>query len=111
MPNLTIRASAGFGIAAAAASACVIFIALSHFAGHKRRRREYKMTHLNYIQAALAMSKAEVLSLRRQLLCKAQSISYANTDPLMIMRGEGQYLYDQDGVAYLDTRNNVPHVG
>ena len=29
----------------------------------------------------------------------------------MIIRGDGQYLYDELGECYLDTRNNVCHVG
>jgi 4-aminobutyrate aminotransferase-like enzyme len=37
------------------------------------------------------------------------SLSYDR--PLKIIRGAGQYLYDQDGVAYLDMVNNVCHVG
>src|SRR5271168_2316816 len=31
--------------------------------------------------------------------------------PLEIVRGEGCWLYDADGVAYLDAYNNVPSVG
>lgn len=37
------------------------------------------------------------------------SVSYAR--PLQIVRGEGAFLYDQDGQAYLDGVNNVCHVG
>jgi 4-aminobutyrate aminotransferase-like enzyme len=40
---------------------------------------------------------------------KSLSISYHN--PLKIVRGSMQYLYDEDGRAYLDAVNNVPHVG
>lgn len=58
-----------------------------------------------------ALSKDEILKLRRKHFCPAQSISYANTDPLLILRGEGSYLYDEAGNSYLDTRNNVCHVG
>lgn len=32
-------------------------------------------------------------------------------DPLHIVRGEGVWLYDEKGDAYLDVYNNVPHVG
>ena len=28
-----------------------------------------------------------------------------------MVRGEGCYLYDADGVRYLDAQNNVAHVG
>jgi 4-aminobutyrate aminotransferase-like enzyme len=37
------------------------------------------------------------------------SLSYRK--PLTIVRGEGAYLYDADGRAYLDLVNNVAHVG
>lgn len=62
-------------------------------------------------EEAAALSKQEVLELRRSLFCPAQSVSYANTDPLLIVRGEGARLFDEKGTAYLDTRNNVCHVG
>lgn len=32
-------------------------------------------------------------------------------DPLKIVRGEGQYMYDENGKQYLDCINNVAHVG
>src|SRR5262249_31811245 len=37
------------------------------------------------------------------------SLSYR--EPLEIVRGEGQFLYDESGRAYLDMVNNVCHVG
>ncbi len=46
---------------------------------------------------------------RKQHLGSNLSISYA--DPLAMVRGYKQYLYDQQGRRYLDTCNNVPHVG
>lgn len=57
------------------------------------------------------LSKEEVKQLRNQNFCKAVSVSYSNTDPLMIVGGSGSKLYDSDGREYLDTRNNVCHVG
>lgn len=57
------------------------------------------------------LTKAEVISLRSKHFCSAQSVSYANTDPLWIVRGQGVYLYDEEGTKYLDTRNNVGHLG
>eukprot|EP00928_Gymnodinium_smaydae_P040218 TRINITY_DN27307_c0_g2_i1.p1 TRINITY_DN27307_c0_g2~~TRINITY_DN27307_c0_g2_i1.p1 ORF type:complete len:500 (+),score=111.10 TRINITY_DN27307_c0_g2_i1:59-1501(+) len=60
---------------------------------------------------AKRLSKAEILELRRRHFCAAQSVSYANTDPLLIVRGEGARLFDEKGNSYLDTRNNVCHVG
>eukprot|EP00929_Paragymnodinium_shiwhaense_P124041 TRINITY_DN9887_c0_g2_i1.p1 TRINITY_DN9887_c0_g2~~TRINITY_DN9887_c0_g2_i1.p1 ORF type:complete len:514 (-),score=69.78 TRINITY_DN9887_c0_g2_i1:199-1740(-) len=60
---------------------------------------------------ARALSKADVLRLRKTHFSAAQSVSYANTDPLLIVRGEGSRLYDDRGRTFLDTRNNVCHVG
>lgn len=39
------------------------------------------------------------------------SVSYRNTGPLHIVGGAGSRLFDVNGVAYLDTRNNVAHCG
>jgi 4-aminobutyrate aminotransferase-like enzyme/Ser/Thr protein kinase RdoA (MazF antagonist) len=49
------------------------------------------------------------LSARRDLLGKNLSISYQQ--PLKIVRGWMQYLYDDTGRAFLDVYNNVPLVG
>lgn len=51
------------------------------------------------------------LALRRRYLCPAQSLSYANAAPLCLVGGSGARLYDGSGRVYLDTRNNVAHVG
>jgi 4-aminobutyrate aminotransferase-like enzyme/Ser/Thr protein kinase RdoA (MazF antagonist) len=39
------------------------------------------------------------------------SLSIAYRSPLVIVRGRGQFLYDENGRAYLDAVNNVSHVG
>ena len=49
------------------------------------------------------------LSTRKNLLGGNLSISYSH--PLKIVRGWGQYLYDDTGRAFLDVYNNVPLVG
>jgi 4-aminobutyrate aminotransferase-like enzyme/Ser/Thr protein kinase RdoA (MazF antagonist) len=54
-------------------------------------------------------STDEVLSLRQKHLAKSLSISYNR--PLHIVRGYRQYLYDDTARRYLDTVNNVAHVG
>ncbi|RDS86149.1 aminotransferase class III-fold pyridoxal phosphate-dependent enzyme [Dyella psychrodurans] len=54
-------------------------------------------------------SNAEILQLRKQWLNPTLSVSYK--EPLKIVRGEGVWLYDQDGQAYMDMVNNVCHVG
>ena len=51
----------------------------------------------------------ELLSIRQQKLGRSLSISYQQ--PLHIVRGFGAYLYDTDARRYLDTVNNVAHVG
>ena len=51
----------------------------------------------------------EILEVRRRHLGRNLSISY--TEPLKIVRGEGQYLFDDHGRRYLDLVNNVCHVG
>ena len=57
------------------------------------------------------IEKEQVLALRKQHFCDAVSVSYSNTNPLMIMGGSGSKLYDSDGRNFLDTRNNVAHIG
>ena len=54
-------------------------------------------------------SADELLALRRRHLGPSLSLSYQQ--PLKIVRGRGQYLYDEAGRAYLDGVNNVCHVG
>ena len=59
------------------------------------------------------MLRAEVeknlLKKRQKLLGNNLSVSYKK--PLHITRAYNQYLYSSDGRRYLDTVNNVPHVG
>ena len=50
-----------------------------------------------------------LLQKRRELLGRGLSISYQNH--LHMVRGSGAYLYDITGRRYLDTVNNVAHVG
>jgi len=54
-------------------------------------------------------STATLLAQRRKLLGGNLSVSYEN--PLHIVRGSMQYLWDADGRKFLDAYNNVPHVG
>jgi 4-aminobutyrate aminotransferase-like enzyme/Ser/Thr protein kinase RdoA (MazF antagonist) len=51
----------------------------------------------------------ELLDYRKEHLGKGLSLSYQK--PLSILRGEMQYLIDSKGQKYLDTVNNVAHVG
>jgi 4-aminobutyrate aminotransferase-like enzyme/Ser/Thr protein kinase RdoA (MazF antagonist) len=55
------------------------------------------------------LSKEQVQRVRSGRIGRSLSISYQQ--PLKIMRGLQQYLYDENGRAYLDAVNNVSHVG
>lgn len=55
------------------------------------------------------LTKTAILTSRALHLGKSLSLSY--DDPLHIVRGFGPYLYDADARRYLDTVNNVAHVG
>ncbi len=54
-------------------------------------------------------TKADTLAAREQRIGHNLSISYR--EPLKMVRGWRQYLYDETGRAYLDVYNNVPLVG
>jgi 4-aminobutyrate aminotransferase-like enzyme len=60
-------------------------------------------------RAAPERSNDDILRLRKRHLNPTLSVAYR--EPLKIVRGEGVWLYDQDGRAYLDLVNNVCHVG
>eukprot|EP01102_Stenamoeba_stenopodia_P012546 TRINITY_DN3979_c0_g2_i1.p1 TRINITY_DN3979_c0_g2~~TRINITY_DN3979_c0_g2_i1.p1 ORF type:complete len:435 (+),score=70.56 TRINITY_DN3979_c0_g2_i1:135-1439(+) len=55
------------------------------------------------------LSKDEIAAARREYFCSSQLTSYR--EPLMFVRGEKQYLFDENGERYLDAYNNVAHVG
>lgn len=50
-----------------------------------------------------------LLDRRRQVLGSGTPLFY--DEPLHLVRGEGVWVYDAQGRAYLDVYNNVPHVG
>ena len=57
-----------------------------------------------------AVLRYRVLTAKRKtVLGSSLSLSYAR--PVHVVRGLGAYLYDDAGRRYLDTVNNVPHVG
>ncbi len=56
-----------------------------------------------------ALNAQEILETRVRHVGRSLSISYQK--PLHIVRGWMQYLYDENGRAYLDAVNNVAHVG
>ncbi len=53
--------------------------------------------------------KVETLAARRQRIGRNLSVAYR--DPVKIVRGWMQFLFDETGRRYLDAYNNVPHVG
>lgn len=55
------------------------------------------------------MPKAQIIARRKELLLPNLSISY--TDPIKFVRGDGVWLIDNFGRAYLDCFNNVCHLG
>ncbi|MEH6763691.1 MAG: aminotransferase class III-fold pyridoxal phosphate-dependent enzyme [Aequorivita antarctica] len=55
------------------------------------------------------ISDENIINFRKEHLGKGLSLSYDK--PLHIVRGEGVYLIDIEGRKYLDTVNNVNHVG
>src|ERR1700757_4025540 len=59
--------------------------------------------------ADLPDSTRQLISRRDAALGGAYRLFYAQ--PVEFVRGEGVYLYDRDGNAYLDAYNNVPSVG
>ncbi len=64
-----------------------------------------------YVPGAVDLPAADaaLIARRERVLGPAYRLFYAH--PLHIVRGEGVWLYDADGVAYLDAYNNVPSVG
>ncbi|XP_044803657.1 5-phosphohydroxy-L-lysine phospho-lyase isoform X7 [Bubalus bubalis] len=60
--------------------------------------------------AADQRGKAATLTLRRRLLSNSCRLFFPE-DPIKIVRGRGQYMYDEQGAEYIDCINNVAHVG
>ena len=54
-------------------------------------------------------TKQETLAARRR--CISDNLSIGYHDPVKIVRGWQQYLFDDTGRQFLDAYNNVPHVG
>ncbi len=54
-------------------------------------------------------TKKEIYHLRNKYLSPSLTLSYE--EPLHIVRGEGQYLFDEKGNKFLDGINNIQHVG
>ncbi len=61
------------------------------------------------LQDTIDVTNEDLISFRKQHLGKGLSLQYKV--PIRMVRGAGQYLMDQYGRKYLDTVNNVAHVG
>ncbi len=59
--------------------------------------------------AAASTPRSRTLAMRREHIGGNLSIAYR--EPVKIVRGWMQYLYDDEGRLYVDAYNNVPHVG
>jgi 4-aminobutyrate aminotransferase-like enzyme/Ser/Thr protein kinase RdoA (MazF antagonist) len=55
------------------------------------------------------VSNQQLITFRQQHLGKSLSLAYS--EPIQMLRGDDVYLIDQYGQKYLDTCNNVAHVG
>lgn len=56
------------------------------------------------------MPKQKTIEMRNRLIGKSCQLFF-KSDPLKIVRGKGQYMYDEQGTRYLDCINNVATVG
>ena len=63
----------------------------------------------NELQEKSTISNQELIAYRKQHLGKSLSLQYKT--PIKMVRGANQFLMDQFGNKYLDTVNNVAHVG
>jgi 4-aminobutyrate aminotransferase-like enzyme len=69
----------------------------------------WEMDEVNSTQKDADETLQSHLSRRARLLGPCDYLFYDR--PLHIVRGEGVWLYDDDGARYLDAYNNVAHVG
>ncbi|CAM1373689.1 aminotransferase class III-fold pyridoxal phosphate-dependent enzyme [Tenacibaculum xiamenense] len=61
------------------------------------------------LETSFKSNKEDILRYRKDHLGKSLSLQYKQ--PIKIVRGQGVYLIDEFGNRYLDTVNNVAHVG
>jgi 4-aminobutyrate aminotransferase-like enzyme/Ser/Thr protein kinase RdoA (MazF antagonist) len=68
------------------------------------------LLHIPASRLPARTSKKEIADARRRHIGGNLSVSYG-ANPLNIVRGSGQYLYDENGHRFIDAYNNVAHVG
>ena len=64
---------------------------------------------LDNLKCQSSISNTDIIKYRKQHLGKSLSLQYKT--PIKMLRGDGAYLIDSNGQKYLDTVNNVAHVG
>ena len=64
---------------------------------------------LKDLKTSKAISNEALIDYRKQHLGKSLSLQYKT--PINVVRGDGVWLMDSEGKKYLDTVNNVAHVG
>jgi len=77
----------------------------------KANKQHLTATRAQSLASAITPSKSQVVADRTKFFSSAQVLSHARVAPLMIMRGCKEFVYDENGAEYLDSRNNVPILG
>jgi len=90
-------------------SAQPVWRLLERLSALDRERCIHKLTDACAPATAPSRSPREILSLRRHHVGRNLSVAYS--EPVKIVRGRGQYLYNDSGRRFLDLVNNVCHVG
>lgn len=68
------------------------------------------MAPARMVACAMNGHARRLVTRRARHVSSSLSILYPD-DPIHVVRGQGQYLYDADGAEYLDCMNNVAHIG
>lgn len=106
----------GSGSMAAAAELCRHQLEAFEAVGRKRAlqtlRRTLRLPESVALTAPdqVADTTETLLQTRHRRLMPGLALFHPE-DPLHLLRGEGMWLFDAEGRAYLDCYNNVPHVG
>jgi len=82
---------------------------LERLAAYSWEELNKKWSDLMVDMNAHSQTVDDLLEARKGLVGQNLSVSYKQ--PLNIVRGEGAYLFDETGRAFLDCVNNVSHVG
>lgn len=62
------------------------------------------------MESSAKLSKSQTIQLRRKYIGSSCKLWF-KSDPIKIVRAQGQYMYDENDQRYLDCINNVCHVG